>query len=210
MIALGRREFLLSVSALALAGCNGGSGSGGVSADDMMLGNADAPVTVIEYASSTCPHCAAFHEEAWSRIKENYIDTGRVRFVFREYPTSPAQVAVAGFQVARCGGASAEQYFTRVGEIFRTQRSLFESLQTDGGRAYFIGLGGAAGLSEQQVMDCITDESGAQRVRETVETGSREYNITGTPTFIVNGRKMEESASYENLSRAIEAALNNG
>jgi protein-disulfide isomerase len=206
MFAIGRRELLLGVSALVLVGCNGGGG-GGVSADDMVLGNADAPVTVIEYASTTCPHCADFHAEAWDQLKENYIDTGRIRFVFREYPTAPAAVAVAGFQVARCGGASAEQYFARIGELFRTQRALFATGTSEGVRQHLVSIGAAAGLSEEQTLACIADEAGAERIRETVNDASQ-FNVTGTPTCIINGQKMTEAPTYETLSRLIDAQLN--
>jgi protein-disulfide isomerase len=211
MVAIGRRELILGAVALVLAACNQGGGSA-TSASDMVLGAADAPITIIEYASTTCPHCAAFHEENWDRLKETYIDTGRVRFVFREFPTAPAPVAVAGFQLARCGGATPEQYYTRVGELFRQQSAIFASGTMEGVRAKLIEIGGAAGLSEQQVLDCISDEAGAERVREVVETGNREFDITGTPTFIVNGRKIEDPSfmTWEGLARTLDAELANG
>jgi protein-disulfide isomerase len=210
MFAIGRRELLLGVSALAIAGCNGGGGAGAnVSDEDMVLGAADAPVTLIEYASTTCPHCAAFHEEVWEQLKTNYIDTGRVRFVFREYPTPPAPVAVAGFQLARCGGAGDEQYFTRIGELFRQQRAMFATGTMEGVRQKLIEIGGAAGLTEQQVMDCISDEAGAERIRSTVETANSEFNITGTPAFILNGRKIDDPTvvTWAGLQRILDAEL---
>lgn len=215
MVAIGRRSLLLGASALALAGlvsaCNNANGGGGVSPDDMVLGDANAPVTLIEYASSTCPHCARFHDEVWDQLKETYIDTGRVRFVFREYPTAPAPVAVAGFQLARCGGASTEQYFVRLGELFRQQAAIFAAGSTEGIRQKFIEIGAAAGLSEQQVMDCINDEAGAERIRRVVDNGNREFNITGTPTLILNGRKLDDpsAVTWEGLSRLIDAELAN-
>jgi len=204
MVAIGRRELILAAGALALAGCNGGGGAS-VSADDMVLGNANAPVTLVEYASATCGHCAEFHETAWEQLKTNYIDTGRVRFIMREFPTQPAPVALAGFQVARCGGATPEQYFARLGEIFRTQQALFQSLGADGGRQYFINLGGAAGLTEEQVLQCIADNAGPGRIQRNLEAAQRD-NVTGTPTFIINGTKFDQAPTYENLSRALEAA----
>ncbi|MEQ1707379.1 MAG: DsbA family protein [Terricaulis sp.] len=213
MFAMGRRQLLLGASALALAGtlaaCGGGNGSAAISPDDMVLGADDAPVTLIEYASSTCSHCAEFHETVWDQFKENYIDTGKVRFVFREFPTAPAPVAVAGFQLARCGGANTEQYFVRLGELFRQQRAIFASGSMDGVRRKFIEIGAAAGLSEPQVMECISDEAGAERIRRTVDEGSRQFNITGTPTFILNGSKVEDPSvvTYEGLSRLVDAAL---
>ena len=213
MFATGRRQLLLGASALALAGtlgaCGGANGTAAVSPDDMVLGAPDAPVTLIEYASSTCSHCAEFHETVWEQFKENYIDTGKVRFVFREFPTAPAPVAVAGFQLARCGGANTEQYFVRLGELFRQQRAIFASGSMDGVRRKFVEIGAAAGLSETQVMECISDEAGAERIRRTVDEGSRQFNITGTPTFILNGSKVEDPSvvTYEGLSRLVDAAL---
>jgi len=208
MFSMARRLAIAGAAALWLAACGGGAGGSTVSPDDMVLGAADAPVTIIEYASTTCPHCADFHAAVWEQLKQNYIDTGKVRFVFREYPTAPAPVAVAGFQVARCGGASAQQYFARLSELFRQQRALFQTLQADGGRAKFIEIGAAAGLSEEQVMQCVADEAGAARIRR-IEEGSRQFGVTGTPTIIINGRKIEDPSvqTYEGLSRMIEAEL---
>lgn len=211
MFAIGRRTLLLGASALALAGtvaaCNGSSSGAAVNEDDVVLGAADAPVTLIEYASATCPHCAEFHEEAFEPLKTNYIDTGRLRYVFREYPTAPPAVAVAGFQLARCGGASPEQYFARLGEIFRQQQHIFATGTMEGVRQKFVEIGGAAGLSQEQVMQCITDQAGAERVRRIVEAGERDFQITGTPTFILNGQKLEGVGTYEALATRIDAAL---
>jgi protein-disulfide isomerase len=209
MFAIGRRGLILGASALALGAslgaCNGGGSGGAVTADDMVLGNANAPVTLVEYASTTCPHCAEFHEEAWEQLKTNYIDTGRVRFVFREFPTPPPAIAVAGFQLARCGGATSEQYFTRVGELFRQQTAMFATGSIEGVRAKLIEIGGAAGLSEQQVTECINDQAGAERVRRLVEAGQRD-GVTGTPSFVINGTRYDGAPTYEGLSRALDAA----
>ncbi len=208
MVSIGRRSLLLGASVLAfagIAGCNSGGASAAVSPDDIVLGQADAPVTLIEYASATCPHCAAFHEEAWEQLKTNYIDTGKVRFVFREFPTPPPAVAVAGFQLARCGGATPEQYFARLGEVFRQQRAMFASGTMEGVRAKFFEIGGAAGLSEEQVTQCISDPAGAERIRRIIE-GAQQFNVTGTPTFVINGQKYEQAPTYEALSQALDAA----
>jgi protein-disulfide isomerase len=210
MFAVGRRQLLLGASALGLvglAGCNNAGGGAGVTADDMVLGNADASVTVIEFASTTCSHCAAFHEEAWEQLKTNYIDTGRIRFILREFPTAPAAVAVAGFQLARCGGASPEQYYARVGELFRQQQAIFATGSMDGIRRKFIEIGGAVGLTEDQVLQCIADtDSAAERMRVNGES-AQQFGVTGTPTFVINGVKLEAAPTYENVARAIDAAL---
>ena len=209
MFAIGRRGLILGASALALGAslgaCNGGGSGGGVTADDMVLGSENAPVTLVEYASTTCPHCAEFHESAWEQLKTNYIDAGRVRFVFREFPTPPPAIAVAGFQLARCGGATSEQYFTRLDELFRQQAAMFATGSIEGVRAKLIEIGGAAGLSEQQVTQCINDQSGAERIRRLVEAGQQQ-GVTGTPTFLINGTRYEGAPTYEGLSRALDAA----
>lgn len=212
MFVMDRRGLLLGASALALTGtlaaCNGSGGGTAISADDIVLGAEDAPVTMIEYASATCGHCATFHETVWDQLKATYIDTGKVRFIFREFPTAPAAVAVAGFQLARCGGASNEQYFARLGEIFRQQQAIFATGSMEGIRGKFIEIGSAAGLSADQINECIADPAGGERATRIIEE-SRAFNVTGTPTLIVNGRKLEEpdAQTWEGLSRILEAEL---
>ena len=211
--ALSRRSLLLATAAASFtAACNGSGGGAAASAGDMALGVENAPVTLIEYASVTCPHCREFHEAVWDQLKANYIDTGKLRFVFREFPTAPAQVAVAGFQLARCGNASADQYFTRLDVLFEQQVNIFTAMESSGAegvRSKLIEIGGATGLSAEQVTACISDEAGAERIRQTVEAGQSEFNITGTPTLILNGEKVTDTAAftYEGLARLIDAAL---
>lgn len=208
MFAIGRRKLLLLSSAALLAACNG-SGDSAAAEGEMAIGAADAPATLIEYASTTCPHCAAFHAEVFDQLKENYIDTGKLRFIFREFPTPPPQVALAGFQLARCGGADAQTYLTRVGVLFEQQRAIFESGTMEGVRAKFVEIGGASGLSEEQVMACISDPAGQERVQRTVAEGQRQFDITGTPTLILNGQKLTDASAltYDGLARAIDAAI---
>ncbi len=205
---LQRRELLVLGAAGLVAACNQG-GAGASDAGDMALGQANAPATLIEYASVTCPHCADFHHQVFEQLKTNYIDTGKLRYVFREFPTPPPQVAVAGFQLARCGGASAEQYMARVGVLFDQQQAMFASGTIEGVRAKLLEIGQQAGLTEEQVMTCINDEAGAQRIRATVEAGTRQFDITGTPTLILNNRKLDDPSvmTYAGLSRAIDAVI---
>lgn len=208
MFAIGRRKLLLLSSAALLAACNG-AGDSAAAEGEMAIGSADAPATLIEYASTTCPHCAQFHAAVFDQLKENYIDTGKLRFIFREFPTPPPQVAVAGFQLARCGGADAETYLTRVGVLFEQQRAIFESGTMEGVRSKLIEIGRAANLSEEQIMACISDPAGQERIQQTVAEGQRQFDITGTPTLILNGQKLTDSSAltYEGLARAIDAAI---
>lgn len=203
---IGRRTLLLSTGAAAfLAACGGGGGGGGLTEDDVVLGDANAPVTLIEYASTTCPHCATLHAMVWDELKANYIDTGRVRFVFREFPTAPEAVAVAGFQIARCGGASPEQYFVRISEVFRQQQATFAAGSMEGVRRKLLEIGTATGLSEAQIEQCINDPAGGARIRRIVD-GSRALNVNATPTLIINGVKYDGALNWEGLSAALDAA----
>src|ERR1700744_6017788 len=93
------------------------------STDDMSLGNPDARVTVIEYASASCPHCAHFNNEVFPAFKAKYIDTGRVHYVFREFLTAPAEIAAASFLIARCAGR--DKYFSVLDSIFRGQEQMY-------------------------------------------------------------------------------------
>ena len=174
----------------------------------MVLGSPSARLTLIEYASAACPHCAHFHETVWDQLKANYIDSGKVRFIFREFLTAPPAVALAGFQLARCGGATPEQYFARLGEIFRQHDAMFASGTMEGVRSKLLEIGASSGLSEQQVMQCISDDAGPERIRR-IEEGSRQFNVEGTPTLILNGRKLDDPSdlTYEGLSHTLDAAL---
>lgn len=206
MLLIGRRNLVLGAGATGLlAACGGAGGGGGLTEDDVVLGQADAPVTLIEYASTTCPHCAAFHALMWEELKTNYIDTGRVRFVFREFPTAPEAVAVAGFQIARCGGATPDQYFVRIGELFRQQQATFASGTMDGIRRKLIEIGTATGLSEAQVNECINDPEGAARIRRIAE-GARPLGVNATPTLIINGETYGGALTWEGLQAALDAA----
>ena len=207
MFAVDRRVLLVGASALALAGCNGASGNAATTADDMVLGADNAPVTLIEYASTTCGHCAAFHAEVWPQLKTNYIDTGKVKFVFREFPTNPAAIAVAGFQLARCNGATQEQYFARLSVLFEQQNAIFATGSMAGVRDKFIEIGGGAGLSQEQVMQCITDPTAAERIRRIGE-GAAQFQVTGTPSLILNGERLTDPSAYtyEGLARLLDAA----
>lgn len=192
---------------LSLAGCNSG-GTGGAAEGDMALGAPEgAKVTVVEYASVTCHVCAAWQEENWEGFKTRYVDTNKVRYVFREIPTPPAEVAVAGFLIARCAGA--DKYFDVVHELLASQ----EEMRGDP-RATLFRVGNGAGLSNERIQQCITDEAALAAVEERAQAAFK-AGVEGTPTFFVNGTKVitpgtQSGTSLEDLSRAIEAELAKG
>lgn len=200
------RRAALSAAALAAMVTLSGCGGAPVAATgDMAMGAADgAKVTVIEYASVTCPHCAEWQKETWPAFKAKYVDNNKVRYVFRELRTPPANVAAAGFAVARCAGE--DKYF----EVVHALMASLEDLQGDP-RPTLYRVGNDAGLSNGQIEACIKDPANLaasdERDRQAVSAG-----VTGTPTFFVNGVQVmtpgsSSGASLEDLSTAIDSAL---
>ena len=151
------RRAALTAAALAamatVAGCTAKSGA--AAEGDMALGaGTDAKVTVVEYASVTCGHCAVWNEEVWPEFKTKYVDTKKVRYVFREFPTPPQDIAVAGFLIARCAGP--DKYFDVVHDIMASQKEWMAGVAP---RSTLFRVAAAAGLSKQQTEDCIRDKA---------------------------------------------------
>jgi protein-disulfide isomerase len=209
--AMSRRAAMTAtaLTLMALGACSGG-GAGKAADGDMALGAAEgAKVTVVEYASVTCGHCAAWQKETWPAFKAAYVDTNKVRYVFRELPTPPAPVAVAGFLIARCAGA--DKYFDVVHNIMDSQSEWQAGVNP---RDTLFRIGNGAGLSNERIQQCITDEAGLKaaddRARAAVAAG-----VDGTPTFLVNGTKVTtpgsaSGATMADLSKAIDAELAKG
>lgn len=195
-----RRTFLAVAVSLVLAACGGKSGAEAAAAD-MTLGDPKAPVTVIEYASTSCSHCAAWNEEVFPAFKEKYIDTGRVHYVFREFLTPPVPMASAAFLMARCAGK--DKYFTVVDSVFRAQNEMFTTGDIRGG---LLRIAQSAGMTEDQFNACITDDEALKALNARIERAQREHKITGTPTFYVNGAKLDGETSLETFDKAIAAA----
>lgn len=191
---------------VALAGCNG-SGAGAPAEGDMALGAPEgAKVTVVEYASVTCHVCAAWQEEHWEGFKTRYVDTNKVRYVFRELPTDPA-LAIAGFQIARCAGE--DKYFDVVHELLSSQ----DEMRSDA-RGTLFRIGNGAGLSNERIEQCITNEEGMAAIEARAQA-ARAAGVEGTPTFFVNGVKVitpgsQSGTSLADLSKAIDAELAKG
>lgn len=204
-----RRLFLalgLAVGLTGLAACDRGGGGTGAAAPvegDMTLGRADAPVTLVEYASATCSHCANFHEQVFPAFKARYVDTGRVRYVFREFLTAPEPVAAQAFMVARCAGR--DRYFAVLDAFFRAQPEMF---RTQDWRGTLLRIAQSAGMSEEQFTACIRDEAALNRINDRQERAVREQGVTGTPTFFVNGRNIATGeVTLAQLSAAIDPLL---
>lgn len=192
-----RRLFLALGLGLTLAACDGGGPA--VSSEDMTLGNPKAKVTVIEYASAACSHCARWNEEVWPSFKAKYVDTGRVNYVFKEFLTPPIELASAGFLTARCAGK--DKYFNVIDAIFRAQPVMF---QTGDYRGELLRIANSAGLSEAQFTQCIRDDEALKALNARVESAVKNDKISGTPTFIVNGKKVGDG---EQTLAQLDAAI---
>ena len=196
-----RRLVLALGLALSLTACNKG-GATAASSDDMTLGNPDAKVTVVEYASASCSHCAKWNEEVFPAFKAKYVDTGRVHYVFREFLTPPIELASAAFLMARCAGK--DKYFNVVDAVFRAQPVMY---QTGDYRGELLRIANSAGMSEQQFTQCIRDDEALKALNARVERAVEDENISGTPTFVINGKTAASGEmTLEQLDKAIAEA----
>ena len=197
------RVTVVAALAAGLAAC--GPKGETVTADDMTQGNASAKITVVEYASASCSHCAEWNEDVYPAFKAKYIDTGKINYVYREILTPPQEVAAAAFLMARCAGK--DKYFQVVDSVYRAQGEMFQTGQF---REGLLRVAQSAGMSEEQFNACVTDEKGLKALNARVEKYSKEAKIQGTPTFVVNGKKVggEEGGarSLAELDKAIEEA----
>ena len=188
------RSALMVVGALSLMACSGGADSADTGArtqfersDDRAKGSADAPVTIIEYASVACGGCAAWHETAMPTVQE-FVDTGDVRFVMREMLTGQPNLAIAGFMLANC--VEDERYYDVIDVLFDQQRALFQGMQTGTAQTQFEAIARSAGLDADAFRTCMTDESNLNAVQERSAQATAD-GIGSTPTFIVNGDLLE-------------------
>ncbi|MGE0747828.1 MAG: DsbA family protein [Rhodospirillales bacterium] len=171
-----------------------------VTASDHVMGKADAPVTVIEYASMTCPHCAVFHGTVLPKIKSEYVDAGKVRVVFRDFPLD--RLALTASVIARC--AEPERYLSFVDVLFSSQLSWARSENPLDALKKVAALGG---VGEAKADACLKDESLFNAVLSQRLGGERTFKINATPALIVNGKPIPGGADYETLKKAIEAQL---
>ncbi len=199
----------IAAAALVLAAACGGEGGGGSTAKvdpyfgDVVLGDASAPVELVEYASLTCSHCRDFWKQVYPRLKSEYIDTGKVKYVMKDWPTAPADLAIAGVGLSRCAGK--DKYYAIVDEFFTRQGDMFEAAQKGAAGPVLVEIGGAHGLSVEEVRACI-EHPGIEKHLMTVQTEAA-GRVSGTPAVFLNG-DVATDHSWAGLSAAIEAKLN--
>jgi protein-disulfide isomerase len=199
---------------LAIASCkpNGGAAGGGGSAlskheaaTDIPVGSKDAKVVLVEYASVTCGHCATFHEKVLPTLKEKYITPGKVRYVFREFPTPPVELAMAGHLIARCAGADKREDI--IATIMRQQQDMVVQAQgPTGTKQFFMTIAASAGMSEAAFDTCLKNEPMLKTLAD-IREGGIAAGVTGTPTIFINGEKLEDNPELEVVTKALDAAL---
>ncbi len=167
---------------------------------EMIYGDPSAPVTIVEYASLTCNHCAAFHNSVLPEIKKNYIDTGKVRLVFRDFPLDG--LAMAGAMLARCAPDDRGQAMLNV--MFRQQAMWVMSERPIEPLTSYAKL---AGMNEEDVNACLENENILTAIRQGQETASNLYKIASTPTFFIDDVKVEGNRGYEFMAEIIEDKL---
>jgi protein-disulfide isomerase len=210
-----RRAFVMSTSSLVALGALGALGTLRSPAaaqtfsvleleakgplDDIPLGSPTAPVTIIEYASMTCPHCAAFANTVFPKLKEKYVDTGKVRFIMREYPLD--QLAAAAFMLARCAGP--DKYYPLIETLFQQQpkwavRQPIPPL---------LAIAKQAGFTQQSFEKCLNDAALLNKIQEERDIGSTKFKVDATPTFFINGQRYSGEMSIADLDKLLEPLL---
>lgn len=171
---------------------------------ELAIGPADAKVTVVEYASMTCPHCARFHNDIYPQVKEKYVDTGKVRFIFREFPLD--NLAAAASMLARCSGE---------GKTLPMISVLFSKIEDwafvrDKPVPALFELAKQAGFTKESFETCLKDQSLLDKILAQRKKASEEFGVTSTPTFFINGEKLEGGPTLEAFSKAIDPLLAEG
>lgn len=168
-------------------------------AKEMVEGKADAPVTIVEYASLTCGHCADFYNKTFPEIREKYIKTGKARIVFREFAYDPR--ATAGYMLARC--VPEDRYFPMIQVLFEKQ---MEWAGAADALPPLKQIASMAGLDGKAVEECLKNQSVLDEVNSSFKRG-KEFGVTSTPTFFINGKKYEGALSVEEMSSVIDSFL---
>ncbi len=167
---------------------------------EQVLGNPNAPVTIIEYASLTCSHCAHFHNEVLPKLKERYIAPGKVRLIYRDFPLD--QTALAAAALAHCAGP--DRYFSMLEVLFRTQSNW---ARADDPVAALKQLGKLGGLSEESMNACFADEKLTNGILQGRLAGENQYKIGSTPTFIIDGKAYPGSRDVDEFAKLIDPLL---
>ncbi len=218
MTFLSRRTALVALSALALVACGDKTGAStapgtkaAAVAGDHTKGSPDAKITIIEYASPTCPACKFFHESVLPEIETNYVDTGKVQFIFREYPIH-GEVDVASYVLAMCAGE--DKYFDVLGDLFDNQDGVVDSARNGLLKATLQTIGKRHGIETEAAFDaCMKNRDYRVRLADTYQQANDTYAVDSTPTFVINGSVFKfdgELRTAEGFSKHLDGLLADG
>ena len=172
---------------------------------DLALGSDTAPVTIIEYASMTCPHCANFEETTFPELKKRYIDTGKVRFILRDFPLD--SLAGAAFVLAHCAAkGDKDKYYSMVETLFRQQRTWAVEKPVPP----LMAIAKQAGLSEKDFDACLSNQKAWDDMESVRQRAMKEFKVESTPTFFVNGTQVTGAISIEDFAKVIDPYLKGG
>jgi protein-disulfide isomerase len=164
---------------------------------DIVQGSASAPVTIVEYASMTCSHCAAFHDSTWPELKSKYIDSGKAKFILREFPLDP--LATAAFMLGRCAGPDKRNLL--LDQLFTQQKTW---AFVDKPIAPLLAMVKTVGFSQTDFEKCLRDPDLYEQVSQSRERAAEAFNIDSTPTFFINGHKLTGELTIVDFDKAIE------
>jgi protein-disulfide isomerase len=187
----------LCLTALVASGATAGTVA--LAPDDHVLGKPDAPITIVEYASLTCPHCAEFDRDTLPKIKEKWIDTGKAKLIFRDFPLDG--LALRAAMVARC--APPDRYFGYIDILFHSQNNWARANDPILALSHIARLGG---MSDQQFQACMSNEELQKSVAASRQTAEKDYGVESTPTFFVNGTMLPGALPYNQFDQALTAA----
>jgi protein-disulfide isomerase len=172
---------------------------------DLVLGDAKAPVTIIEYASMTCPHCAHFQEATFPELKKRYIDTGKVRYMLRDFPLD--QLAGAAFVLSHCAGKDdANKYYSMVDTLFRTQAQWAVQQPIP----QLLAIAKQAGFSQTTFDACLTNQKAWDAMEKVRQRAIDKFKVQSTPTFFINGQQVVGALSIEEFAKVIDPYLKGG
>lgn len=166
--------------------------------EEMTLGDPNAPNVIIEYASMTCPHCAAFHKDVFPALKARFIDTGKARFIFREFPLD--NLAASAFMLARCSGK--DQYFAAIDALFMKQEDWVEG-EGDAKPALLATLKDVGSFTNDSLDNCLKDEALFKKIVEVRRRANEEYQVSSTPSFFVNGKALDHPESADDFAKLL-------
>jgi len=170
-----------------------------VQPSDRILGKAEAPITIIEYASLTCPHCAHFDVTVLPKLKEKWIDTGKAKLILRDYPLD--EPALRAAMVARC--APADRFYPLIDTFFAQQEQWVTSRDYRAALEKLVKLGG---MSDKEFKACISDKKLEDQVAQSRLTASQQLGVDATPTFFINGKKFDGAPTVEAFDQALSGA----